>query len=80
MEDLISKVNDADIDRKPKRPFIASLKAAAASFDRGSNQSGVNQLAAFQNKVRAQIARTDPALAAELIAAAQAIIDALEAP
>jgi len=80
VEDLISKVNGADIDRKTKRPFIASLKASAASFDRGSNQSGVNQLAAFQNKVRAQIARNDPALAEELIAEAQAIIDALQAP
>jgi hypothetical protein len=80
VEDLILKVNDADIDRKTKRPFIASLKASSASFERGSNESGINQLAAFQNKVRAQIARNDPALAEELIAAAQAIIDALEAP
>ncbi len=80
VEDLVLKVNGADIDRKTKRPFIASLKAAAASFERGSNESGLNQLAAFQNKVRAQIARNDPALAEELIAAAQAIIDALQAP
>ena len=56
------------------------MKASAASFDRGSNQSGINQLSAFQNKVRAQVAKTDPALAAELIASAQAIIDALQAP
>jgi hypothetical protein len=77
-EDLINKVNGANTGRNNKRPLIASLKAAVASFDRGSNGSGANQLHAFQNKVRAQIAKTDPALAAELIADAQAIIDAVE--
>jgi hypothetical protein len=64
--------------RKNKRPLIATLKAAVASFDRGSLGSGVNQLRAFQNKVLAQIARIDPALADSLIADAQAIIDAVE--
>jgi hypothetical protein len=79
VENLITKVNDAVLDRKNKRPFIATLKAGAASFDRGNATSAVNQLHAFQNKVRAQIGSTDPALAEEWIRLAQAIIDALGA-
>jgi hypothetical protein len=77
VEDLILKVNQGNYDRKSKRALIASLKAAAASFDRGSFESGANQLEAFQNKVRAQVGKTDPALAAEWIALAQAIQDAV---
>jgi len=65
------------VARKNKRPLIASLKAAAASFDRESMQSGLNQLHAFQNKVRAQIAKDNPAEAAAFIAGAQKIIDAV---
>ena len=77
VENLIDHINSANMERKNKRPFIASLKAATASLDRGSFEAGVNQLHAFQNKVRAQIGKSDPALAAELIAEAQAIIDAV---
>lgn len=77
VEELILLVNEGSFERKNKRPFIASLKAAAASFDRGNTTSGANQLAAFQNKVRAQLGKTDPVAAAALIQAAQAILDAL---
>jgi len=35
----------------------------------------VNELRAFQNKVRAQIEPLNPGLAAQLIAAAQQVID-----
>jgi len=35
-------------------------------------------LRAFQAKVRAQVARTDPKLAADLIQAAQVVIDAAQ--
>src|SRR5262249_271793 len=34
IEELIQRVNDSNIARKNKRPFIATLKAAAASADR----------------------------------------------
>jgi hypothetical protein len=78
VDELVDKVNDANMDRKNKRPFIASLKAAGASFDRGSCQSGVNQLNAFINKVRAQVARDNPAIAADLIATANAILAQIE--
>jgi hypothetical protein len=80
VEMLNAKVDAADMGRKNKRPLIASLKAAGASFDRDSFGSGRNQLRAFQNKVRAQIAPIDEALAASLIADAQMIIDALQGP
>ncbi|HEU0010770.1 MAG TPA: PKD domain-containing protein, partial [Verrucomicrobiae bacterium] len=78
VELLIDKVNNADLGRRNKRPLIASLKAAIASFDRGSCVSGVNQLEAFQNKVRAQIGRENSALADEIIALAQKILDSID--
>ena len=75
---LITAVNEADLDRKNKRPFLATLKAVQASFDRGQSGAAVNQLGAFQNKVRAQVGRTQPALAAEWIALAESIISAVQ--
>ena len=59
------------------RPLLATLSAALHSIERGNSRSAVNQLLAFQNKVRAQVARSDPALAASFIQAAQAVIDVL---
>jgi hypothetical protein len=53
------------------------LNAAYASFQRGSFGAGANQLQAFQNKVAAQLGQLDPALAEQLIEAAQQIIDAV---
>ena len=71
--------NDSTIARNNKRPFIASLKAAAASADRGNNEAAANQLHAFQNKVRAQVSKSNPAEAAIWTRWAQSIIDALNA-
>jgi hypothetical protein len=73
---LIAQVNEANLDRKNKRPFTATLKAVVASFDRGNNTSGRNQLQAFENKVRAQIGQTHPGLASQWISLAQAISNA----
>ncbi len=78
VDDLILQVDQADLGRKNKRPLFASLKAATASLDRGSFDAGVGQLRAFQNKIRAQIAPGDPALAQSLIRSAQDILDAIE--
>ncbi len=61
------------------RPLVASLEAALASIQRGHPVSAINQLSAFQNKVRAQVRPRDPALAATFITAAQEILDALQA-
>ena len=59
------------------QPLVASLKAALAAIDRSQPTTAINQLEAFINKVHAQLEPSDPALAAQLIADAQAIIDAL---
>jgi hypothetical protein len=72
---LVALVDDSNIERKSKRPFIASLKAAAASFDRGNNTAAINQLHAFQNKVRAQVGPANPAAAAQWIRLVQAIVN-----
>ena len=57
--------------------LLASLRAALASIDRSQPEVAINQLEAFKHKVVAQLMPVDPELAAQLIAAAQAIIDAL---
>jgi hypothetical protein len=77
---LATLVETSDLSGKNANPLLASLQSAAASFERGNTTSGINQLQAFQNKVRAQILPLDPALAAALMDAAQEIIDALSAP
>jgi hypothetical protein len=59
------------------QPLIASLRAALAAIDRSQPAVAINQLEAFINKVQSQVEPVDPALAAQLIADAQAIIDAL---
>ena len=58
------------------RPLTASVEAATAAFDRGDSSAGVNQLRAFQNKIRAQIAPLNVALANELVASSEQIIKA----
>jgi hypothetical protein len=79
VEALLLMIDDAAMDRHNKRPFIASLKAAGASFEQGRMTAATNQLRAFQNKVRAQIAKADPALAAELIQATEDVLRTLAA-
>jgi hypothetical protein len=72
---MIDFVNCSGISHA--QPLLASLKAAADSFGRGNNTSGVNQLGAFQNKVQAQVMPGNPALAASFLQATQQILDAL---
>jgi hypothetical protein len=74
VERLIALVNSQA--EKP-HPLVATLSAAPASIERGNVPSAINQLEVFQNKVRAQVAPDDPALAGQFIQAAQDIIDAL---
>jgi hypothetical protein len=62
--------------RKP-RPLLATLSAALAALERGNPTPAVNQLEAFQNQVRAQVAPDEPVLAAQWIWGAQEILDAL---
>lgn len=77
VEQTLALVESTDVARKNKRALVATLKAAQASFDRGNSASGMGQLRAFQNKVRAQIAKANPAEAAAFIASAQRILDAM---
>jgi len=74
---LIEDINNSTIARGNKRPFIATLKAASAAADRGSIEAAANQLHALQNKLRAQVSKSNPAEAARWTAWAQSIIDAL---
>ena len=58
--------------------MLATLEAALASINRGNAVAAANQLQAFQNKVSAQVARSNPVLAQTLIQAAQQVIDTLQ--
>jgi hypothetical protein len=80
IEELIYRVDTANIDRQRKRPLIAVLKAACASYDRDNCVSAGNQLSAFENKVRAQLERSNPAEAAEFIEQARRIRDCVDCP
>ena len=73
------KIDEASLGRKNKRPLIAMIEAGCQSFDAGGFKTGVNQLKAFQNKVRAQVEPDDPAAAQCFHDLAQDIIDAVEA-
>jgi hypothetical protein len=74
VERLIALVNH---NVSKPRPLVATLTAALAAVQRGHCLAAMAELRAFQLKVRAQIARHDPTLAATLIQSAQRIIDAL---
>jgi hypothetical protein len=59
------------------QPLMATLNAALGSINRGNFTAAINQLQAFQNKVKSQIAPLNPPLAQTLIDEAQSIINAL---
>jgi hypothetical protein len=60
------------------QPLRVTLEAALASLDRGNSTATVNQLQAFQHKVQAQVAPSDPVLAQTLIQTAGRIIALLQ--
>jgi hypothetical protein len=62
--------------RRPQ-PLSATLDAALASVERGNVTAAVNQLQAFQSKVRAQVAPSDPLLAGTLLQEANGLIISL---
>ena len=74
---LLSMLENSSLSARSLRSLEATLGAALAAFETGRLTPAANQLTAFQNKVRAQVAPFDPALAEQLLAAAQSIIDAL---
>lgn len=74
---LIMTIEQSSLLRNRQRALIVSLNAALASIDRSNPIPAINQLQAFENKVRTQVAPSDPTLADQLIAEAQAIIAAM---
>jgi hypothetical protein len=77
---IIGLLDDSNLPRNRRQPLLASLGAAAASFERGNLTSGANQLEAFQHKVRAQVLPLAPRLADDLIRAAETILDTVAGP
>ena len=73
---LLALVNS---QAKRLRPLCATLDAALASIGRNNPTAAINQLAAFQKQVRAQVMPSDQALAATLLQSAQDAINALNA-
>ena len=78
IDEMVDKINDSSIGRKQKRELIATLRAAGVSAVRSLPLVAANQLAAFQQKVRAQVAPSSPDAATVLIRWAQATIDGLK--
>ncbi len=68
-EQLFLLVAETDTITRSQRPLLASLVDAMASFEAGNTRAAVNQLTAFENKVEAQVAPSDPALASQYAAA-----------
>jgi hypothetical protein len=79
IEELIMQVYASTIERKNKQPFIASLKNAAAAFERGSFGAGINMLEALINKFEAQL-DGNPDIQALWIREVQSIIDGMSMP
>src|SRR5262249_35830060 len=72
---LISIVNESGLSHVG--PLTVTLKAAMASINRGNEIAAANQLQAFETKVTAQVAPSNPALATRLNQAAQQVISAI---
>jgi hypothetical protein len=70
---LVVMLDDSPLDRRGKRPLLATLKAAAASFESENTTSAINELEAFLRKVEV---KADPALAG-VRAATVVLLDAL---
>ncbi len=74
IQDLISTVEGSSLPRHRKHELLSELREAAKDFERNHAHSGIEEVQEFQKKVRHEISRTDPALATQLIDAAQKII------
>jgi hypothetical protein len=76
---LMAAVENSSLRRQVREPLTASLESACDAFNRGSTGAGLNELNTFQNEVNAMVARTDPALATQLISLAQQVSDGVNA-
>jgi hypothetical protein len=70
-------VLESGLARNRQQPLLVTLDAAVAAFARRNNIAGLNELHAFENKLRAQLAAADPTLADALMRSAQVITQAL---
>ncbi|MCI0745602.1 MAG: hypothetical protein L0Y58_09380 [Verrucomicrobia subdivision 3 bacterium] len=73
---LMLRVNSSNLSAQRKRSLVNALQAAEEAFAKGDCEAGLRHLKTFQNKVHAQVDKSDPMLAARLITGAQAIIEA----
>ena len=72
---LIQLVTETGPATENRQSLLAILEAAKQSFARGNFHAAINQLSAFQNKVRAQVAPLDAGLAEVLIAVSDNLIE-----
>lgn len=74
-DQLAAKLSSASLPENRQNGLLATLNAVKASFNSEKFRAALGQLGAFQNIVRAQISRVDPAFADQLTQAAQQIIN-----
>jgi hypothetical protein len=77
VEQCLALVESTAVERKNKRPLIASLKTAIATLEKGNLSAGYNQLQSFQKKVQVQISQDNPAEAQAFIDCVENILKAL---
>jgi len=66
VQELSDMLISSTLPRKSLPPLLATLNAAGDAVQRGSGSRQSIKLRAFQNKVRAQIEPSDPALGRSL--------------
>jgi hypothetical protein len=74
---LMDLVESSSLAGQTKRPLLATLRAARASFERGDLSSGTYELRAFQHQARALVGHSNPNLATGFVAAAGLIENAI---
>ncbi len=77
VEALIDLVEEGGWPRNRKRALLASLKAAAASFDRGHSVPGLHQLETFQHRLRMSSAGNDADLVLRIHAGTEELLHGL---
>jgi hypothetical protein len=74
---IVLQIENSALPTSLRGPSLARLKSAMGMFENEKFDQGVHQLEAFLDKVLRDVVPVDPGFAKELIAAAEAIIDAL---
>jgi hypothetical protein len=78
IEVLGEAVENSGLGPNAQKALLTSLAQALASAEKQNFTAAANQLGAFENKVQAQLGRSEPALADTLCQAAQALAQALK--